>query len=330
MNSPPDRWIRALIAQEGGRTTFERFMELALYHPDHGYYRAKPTIGQTGDFFTSVSVGPLFGRILARQFLKFREELGNPADFQIVEYGGHAGRLRDDVLSDAPGLPYRIVEAGDPQPDTIHGCVISNELLDAFPVHRVRLSGGLWQELYVEYDFKTDSFRETAGALSTPRLNAILDVIQTADLVDGYTTEINLRALDWIRDVAQRLTRGYVITIDYGLERQDYFAPHRKEGTLLCYHQHQENRDPFLRVGRQDMTTHVEFTSLREAGEAAGLETLQFCDQTRFLLDAGRDVIEDIVSRHAGHWSPERNQLHQLMHPGFMGKTFKVLMQRKK
>ena len=322
--------ISGTIRAAGGRITFERYMDLALYHPRLGYYANRPPIGHHGDFFTSVSVGDLFGRILARQFLRYRDTLENPTGFRVVEFGGHRGQLREDVLREAPGLDYTIVEAGGNPPDHLTGCVFSTELLDAFPVHRVRVVKGQWQELYViEGDGEGPAFREIPGALSTPRLAQRFEGLP-AHLMEGYTTEVNLRATDWIREIARRLERGFVITVDYGYEHDEYFAPHRRDGTLLCHYQHTANREPFVRIGQQDITAHVEFTALIEAGRQAGLETILFCDQSQFLLEAGKELLEDIAARDAGRWSPDRNRLHQLIHPTLMGRTFKVLVQRKR
>lgn len=321
--------ISESIRTAGGRITFERFMELALYHPGMGYYVNRPSIGQNGDFFTNVSVGDLYGRILARQFLRYKESLGNPPEFQVIEFGGHRGQLQKDVLKEAPDLDYTIIEAGEALPDHITGCVFSNELLDAFPIHRVRVMNGKWQELYVAEGCEAGcSFIESPGELSTLRLAERLRGLP-AHLMEGYTTEINLRATDWIQKIARSLDRGYVITVDYGYDRDGYFAPHRKDGTLLCHYQHTANRDPFARIGQQDITAHVEFTSLMEAGGLAGLETVMFCDQSQFLLESGQDLVEEITTRDAGRWSPDRNRLHQLIHPTLMGRTFKVLIQRK-
>jgi SAM-dependent MidA family methyltransferase len=321
--------ITESIRSEGGRITFERFMDLALYHPQLGYYSNFPKIGKNGDFFTNVSVGDLYGRILARQFLRYRKSLDNPPDFRVVEFGGHQGQLRNDVLRDAPGLEYTVVEAGGSPPEHITGCVFSNELLDAFPIHRVRVVNGQWQELYVAEGREAGClFMEIPGALSTSRLTERLAGLP-AHLMEGYTTEVNLRATDWIRGIAGRLDQGYVVTVDYGHERDGYFAPHRRDGTLLCHYQHTANRDPFARIGQQDITAHVEFTSLMETGRQAGLETVMFCDQSQFLLESGQDLLEEITSRDAGRWSPDRNRLHQLIHPTLMGRTFKVLVQRK-
>lgn len=299
-------------------------MDLALYHPQLGYYTSrKNRIGKAGDYFTNVSVGPLFGKLLAKQFVQLRAELGNPPDFEVIEFGGHRGQLREDVLAVAPDLRYRVVEAGEPMPDTFVGCVFSNEFLDALPVHRVVVQNGQWQEIYV-----TQVFAELPGPLSTPRLAEYLHDLPV-NLMEGYRTEVNLRALDWLGDVAHRLARGFVLTIDYGYERSGYFAPHHRDGTLLCYHRHTKNDDPYRHIGEQDITAHVEFTSLIEHGNILGLEPVLFTDQSRYLLQLGEAEITEIVERTAGQPSKERQAIHQLIHPELMGRTFKVLLQRK-
>ena len=344
----------------GGRITFARFMELALYHPPHGYYAGKrERIGKQGDYFTSVSVGPLFGRILAKQFAKFREELGNPPEFEVVEFGGHRGRFREDVLAAIPDLSYRIVETGDPLPDSIVGCVFSNEFVDALPVHVVQVEDGTWQEVYVRTAFPSPEpspprgeglhnqrsplsspfrgedqgegiklFEESLGPLSTPRLAEYLRDLPVEHM-EGYRSEVNLRALDWLEDVSRRLKRGWIVTIDYGYERNEYFAPHHRDGTLLCYYRHVKSANPYANVGEQDITAHVEFTSLIEYGKKLGLETVLFTDQSHYLLQIGELEITEIVERTAGQPSKERAAIHQLLHPELMGRTFKVLVQRK-
>lgn len=317
--------IRADIARNGGRITFERFMELALYDPQHGYYTTgRERIGKQGDYFTSVSVGPLFGKLLAKQFLQFRAELGNPREFEVVEFGGRAGQLRDDVLAAAPDLRYRVVEVGDSLPDSIVGCVFSNEFFDALPVHRVKADGGQWREIYT-----TGDFAEVVGDLSTPALAESLRDLPV-HLMEGYRAEINLRTLDWLEDIARRLKHGFVLTIDYGYERPEYFAPHHRDGTLLCYHRHTKSANPYEHIGEQDITAHVEFTSLIEHGKRLGLEPVLFTDQSHYLLQIGKSVIAEIASRTAGQLSKERAAIHQLIHPELMGRTFKVLVQRKK
>jgi len=285
--------IRAEIARAGGRITFERFMDLALYHPQHGYYTSgRARIGKSGDYFTSVSAGPLFGRILARQFQQWGVT-------EVVEFGGYRGQLRADVLAAAPDLSYRVVEVGDELPHKITGCLFSNEFLDALPVHRVHAE----QEVYVTADFQ-----EVLGPMSDKRLPR---------LPKGYRSEFNLRAIDWLEDIARRLERGCILTIDYGFERAEYFAPHHKDGHLQCYYQHTKSNNPYERVGEQDISAHVEFTSLIEHGEKLGLETVLFTTQERYLTNVGEaEIVQDPKAA------------HQLLH-STMGHEFKVLVQRK-
>jgi SAM-dependent MidA family methyltransferase len=147
--------------------------------------------------------------------------------------------------------------------------------------------------------------------------------------MDGYRTEVNLRALDWLSDVAKRLKRGWIVTIDYGYERPEYFAPYRRDGTLLCYYRHTKSANPYMHVGEQDITAHVEFTSLIEHGRELGLDPVLFTDQSHYLLQIGEAEITEIVERTAGQPSKERAAIQQLIHPEMMGRTFQVLVQRK-
>jgi SAM-dependent MidA family methyltransferase len=282
-------------------------MELALYHPRHGYYTSgRARIGRQGDYFTSVSVGPLFGAILAAQFRAWGVR-------QVVEVGGARGQLREDVLAAAPELDYRVVEVGEELPARVDGCVLSNELLDAMPVHR--LVGD--REVYVDSEF-----REVLGPLTDRRLPR---------LPAGYRSEFNLRALDWVRDVAERLTAGsYLLTVDYGFERAEYFAPHHCQGHLQCYYRHRRSANPYQRIGQQDLTAHVEFTSVMEAGTAAGLEVVRFCEQGRYLLSVGAAVVAEWLEGAAGGRDRAWRAIQQLTHPGLMGQCFRVLIQRKR
>ena len=318
--------IRAEIARAGGRITFARFMELALYHSQYGYYTSGAArIGQRGDFFTSVSVGPLFGNFLVQFFRKLRAE-SDAINFAIWEFGGRGGELRNDVLAAAPELKWNIIEASDPLPVEMTGCVFSNELLDAMPVHRVQVQGGTWQEIFVAAS--ADSFIEEAGPLSDPRLAVALADLPVAQM-EGYRTEINLRALEWLEQIAARLRPGWLLMFDYGFERADYFAPHRRDGHLQCYFQHARHGDPFVNVGAQDITAHVDFSAVIERGRALGLEAVRFCEQGKFLLEEGTELIREIAERDAGKNSAERNAIHQLIHPTHMGRAFKALLLRK-
>ena len=319
--------MRGEMVRAGGKITFARFMELALYHPQFGYYTSGATrIGKRGDFFTSVSVGPLFGKILAQYFRKLRAESGT-SDFAVWEFGGRGGELRADASAVAPELEWNIIEARDRLPDAMSGCVFSNELLDALPVHRVQVRDGGWQEIFVAT--AADGFIEEAGSLSDPRLAVALAALPVAQM-EGYRTEINLRALDWLTQIAARLRRGWVLTFDYGFERDDYFAPHRRAGHLQCYFRHTRHHDPFCNIGAQDITTHVDFSALVEHGRALGLEPVRLCEQGMFLREEGADVIRAIVERDAGNFSKERNAIQQLLHPAHMGHAFRALLQQQR
>jgi len=318
--------IHAEIDRAGGKITFARFMELALYHPQFGYYRSgRARVGQAGDFFTSVSVGPLFGIILARCFQRLRAESGAPDDFAVWEFGGRGGELRADVLRAAPELAYRVLEIGASWPEVMSGCVFSNELLDALPVHRVQVCGGTWREIYV--NSHAQGFAEEIGPLSDARLGERLKDLP-CEQMEGFRTEISLQALDWLGQVATRLRQGWVLTCDYGFERADYYAPHRRAGHLQCYFRHTRHADPFRHIGEQDITAHVDFTALMEHGRTLGLTPVRLAEQGRFLLDEGAEVIREIGERDAGKVSSERNAIHQLIHPTHMGRAFRVLLQR--
>lgn len=309
--------IRAEIRRSGGRITFERFMELALYHPQHGYYTSgRAKIGKTGDYFTGVSVGPLFGKILARQFQQWGVN-------EVVEVGGHRGRLRDDVLAVAPKLKYRVIEVDDQLPEKIAGCVFSNEFLDALPVHRVQGD----REVYVverasrpfNEDTTTANGRDARSTVFAEELGPLSDA-RLPRLPEAYRSEFNLRALDWLEDISRRLTESaYILTIDYGFDREEYFAPHHKDGHLQCYYRHTKPGNPYEHIGEQDITAHVEFTSLIDHGKKLGLEPILFTTQERYLMRTGESEILQ---------ASERNAVHQLLH-STMGHAFKVLVQRK-
>lgn len=318
---------RKIIRAHGGRVTFAEFMGLVLYHPEAGYYtRGNTVIGPRGDYFTSPGAAPLFGRLLARQFLRFRAELGHPPGFAVIELGGHRGQLRQDVLGEAPDLDYHLVEVGDSLPSGLVGCVFSNEFWDALPVHRVKVVQGYWQEIYVREE--GEGFADELGPLSDPRLEEYLRELPVA-WMEGYETTVNLQAQEWMGRLGRSLERGFVLSIDYGFERAEYFSPQRPRGTLRCYYRHTLNDQYYARPGEQDLTAHVDFTALIEAGRSAGLKPVLFTDQGRYLVGIGQELFREISERTAGQFSRERQAIHQLIHPGLMGSAFKVLIQKK-
>ncbi|MFZ5875742.1 MAG: class I SAM-dependent methyltransferase [Nitrospirota bacterium] len=347
----------AIVAR--GPITFARFMELALYAPGAGYYmRDADRIGARGDFFTSSQAHTLFGELIARQIEEMAAQVGEES-FTVLEQGAGRGALAYDIVaalsasSGGAGVRYVIVEkspamiarqrqllapfvaAGrvtwaDALPiEPIVGCVLSNELVDAFPVHRVVRREGLLKEIYV--DVEGDAFVERLAAPSTPDLSAYLERLGVS-LAEGQQAEINLAAVAWIRAVGRALRRGFVLTVDYGYPADELYASHRTRGTLLAYHRHRTNEAFFERVGRQDLTAHVDFTTLVWAGQAAGLEVEGFTDQTSFLLGLGaHEVAERLLDAAADDAKRDHvlSGIRTLLDPQGMGRIFKVLIQRK-
>lgn len=349
--SPLEEALRAEIGRDGPMP-FRRFMERALYDPAHGYYASgRAVIGRAGDFYTSVSVGPLFGRLLASQFAQMWECLGRPARFEVVEQGAAGGEFAGDVLAAAQGgfaeaLHYRIVEpfsvnaarqrvrlAAFGGRVTWHGSVaelprftgvhFSNELVDAFPVHRVVFRGGVWRERCVGVDAE-GRFCWVDGPLFASDLAAIAPHLPP---LEGYETEVNLEAEPWIAAVAQRLERGCILVADYGFARADYYLLERSQGTLAAYRQHRRCDDPLAEPGACDLTAHADFTTLAQAGLAAGLTLAGFADQHHFLAALGRRMFPDVSDPR--ELTPERQRTMRafmtLMHPGMMGRDFHFL-----
>jgi SAM-dependent MidA family methyltransferase len=308
-------------------------METVLYHPELGYYASERNpIGRGGDFYTSSDLDPLFGRLLARKFSEMASRFDH---FTIVELGAGTGALARDILT-AQRFPYLILErsaamrmrqratlAGfdvawiDELPSRLNGCVFSNEFFDALPVHRLVRRAGVLREIYVN-----ESFEEVEGDL---RID-LRDV--DVPIGEGHSTEVNLEARQWMARIATSLERGYHLAIDYGYLRREFFA--RPSGTLMCYWRHQAVEDPYVRIGEQDITTHVNFSDLMDAGAAASLETIEFTTQMQFLINLG--ILDDLHALAAAGTAASIERLHalkKLILPGSMGERFKILLQKK-
>ncbi|WP_035993165.1 class I SAM-dependent methyltransferase [Leptolyngbya sp. KIOST-1] len=356
-----------------GRIPFAEFMELALYHPQGGYYTTKDAIlGFEGDFVTSAHLGHDFGELIATQFAEMWAHLERPNPFALVEMGAGQGLIAADVLSTLqnhfPGcfaaLDFQIVEKSDQlrvaqerrlspwagkvswltlediADDSITGCLFSNELVDALPVHQVVITESGLQEVYVTLTDGPDSpVREVVDAPSTPRLADYFTFVGI-DLADaqyapGYRTEVHLAALGWMKTVAAKLHRGYVLTIDYGYPASRYYSRARAQGTLQCYYQHAHHNDPYSHLGYQDITAHVNFTALERQGERCGLETLGATQQGMFLMALGLgDRLTALGQIQASDPATvnlaiqRRDRLHQLINPMGLG-NFVVLVQGK-
>ena len=338
-----------------GPVSFSWFMEQALYHPEFGYYSSgKARLGRKGDYFTNVSVGSMFGRLLAAQFADIWEKLGRTDDLTIVEQGAHAGDFARDVLAAlADGSPqcfervrYLIVE---PFPALRHhqeqaltkfrgkviwsgsletiqpfvGLHFSNELLDAFPVSLGSARRGSeeneteWFEKRVDWNGSEFLFVEwpVADGSLRERLESL------PGPPNGFQAEFNQAALDWIDVLSAKLQRGYVLTIDYGYVQDDLVQPSHRTGTLQCRAEHQLLESPLDRVGACDITADVNWSAIAQQAVKQKFQLAGFTDQHHFLTG--------IISEHpklASEGDPSsRRQLQTLLHPEMMGRSFQVL-----
>ena len=313
-----ERAIRRRIARHGP-ITFADYMSRALYGPG-GYY-TRNDIG--ADYYTSPRVHPAFGALLAVQLFQFWHLLERPDPFFVIESGAGDGLLGRDIFSAASHLPegfsgslrYVAVDRNSRGPTdltsaldqvvgdamrlpfrNVTGCIISNELLDALPVHRVRMENGSLRELYVGIesdvaDGYEGQLAEITGQPSTPALEQRLSDVGV-NLLEGQTAEICRQLDDWSASVASSLDAGFVFTIDYGRDAHDLYDPvHRPHGTLVTYRSHRQTDSPLVDPGRQDITAQVDFTSVRLAGERAGLTTVGDISQGRFLTRLGLQTV---------------------------------------
>jgi SAM-dependent MidA family methyltransferase len=316
--------IRSEIGR--GAITFDRFMELALYHPQHGYYIARSDRAtRTGDYLTAPETHPLFGHALARQLDEMWQLLGRPREFTLREYGSGTGSLalsvmeglqaEQSVLSGA--LRYRPVEVEQGRADAViarltnagfgdvfrdaaeplTGCVLANELLDALPVHRVVQRDGRLREIFVTW--RDGWFADEPAQPSTDALAAYLDAAGVS-LGEGQQAEINLRAPAWIESAAADLERGYLLLIDYGHSAKELYGPRRMRGTLLGYRGHEVSDDPYAAVGEQDLTSHVDLSAVESAARNAGLKAVGRTTQAEFLAALGLGELLDRLGRTAG------------------------------
>lgn len=328
--------------------SFRDYMDFSLYDESVGYYGSgKAAIGREGDFYTSVSVGPLFGQLLALQLKEIWEKLGKPDDFQIVEQGGHDARLAKDLLeacdADDPefgkSVSYTVCDrfpSTNHQKDPrLHYCrdlgdlapgsaavLLCNELLDAFPVHRIRYRSGKWKELWV-----VPANRELALQEREPsqRLASAIEqrIPSNQPFPESYTTEICLELKPWLTSAAATLGCGVLLAIDYGFVADDYYVPERTEGTLRCFRGHRADDDPFAAPGQMDMTAHVDWTAVEAGAQEAGLAAIGFADQGAYLTRLATPQLQ--ASDGAQLDRKWIRQFQTLTHPGMMGRSFGVM-----
>ena len=351
--------IRARISQHG-RITFAEFMGIALYHPTGGYYSRGGAVGPRGDFYTSPSAHPAFGALLAVQLRRMWELLGSPSPFDVVELGAGSGRLAADITAHAgrldpgfanavryvavdrtpqaldagglaaPGAPqsYDLVRAYGVPMRGVQGCFISNELVDAFPVHRFLVDDGVL-ELYVTE--RNGRLVEIPGEPSTPDLAARLERLPHR-LPPGYCGEVNLAIGPWMTEVGEALERGFVVTIDYGGIDTDLYSTRRMSGTLQTYRGHSPGAGPFAHVGLQDITSHADFSSIAYEGRRAGLETIGLVTQADYLARLGLGSwVRAIRTMGLGQQEKQANTMamRNLVDPSGLG-SFRVLVQEKR
>ncbi len=358
-----DNPLAAILAariRDGGPIPFAEFMRECLYHPEHGYY-SRTRAGRFGDYYTSVDVHPIFGRLLARQLAEMWGLLGSPRPFQVVEAGAGVGRLAGHILDFVErtfpdfyaALEYVAVErsaarlalqasglashaaAGRVSPATEipaiipAGCIFSNELIDALPTHRVSMEGGALREYFVGID--GGRFVDVLLDPSTPLLAEYFRE-QGIALTESQQAEVCLEACRWIENAGRALGRGFAITVDYGHEAPALHNEQHNRGTLLAYRDHTVTENILDAPGEQDLTSHVNFTALDHWGRREGLERAGLVTQSEFLVALGR------ANEFADLYEPGQSEIEKLrarlllknlIHPEGLGEKFQVLIQRK-
>ncbi len=343
-----------------GPIGFDKFMDICLYYPELGYY-SKPDmiIGKGGDFFTSSHLHSLFGAIIAKQIMEMWELMGKPDDFSIVEMGAGMGYLALDVFSYLSAinkkreisafynaLSYKIIEISpyliDKQKNLLNkysdkmtwhpdieslpeftGCFLSNELLDAYPVKIIEQNEKL-SEIYV--DLKDEVFTEIKRDVGSEILEYLNEF--NIKLTTPFRTEINLYIKKWIETLNSKLKKGFILTIDYGYPTNDYYGDHRNRGTLMCYHRHTVNENPYLNIGEQDITAHINFSALKKYGENLGMNSIGFTNQSTFLISLGiEEVIKEIYQE--SEYPQVMSKIKGLFLPQGLGETHKVFIQCK-
>ena len=346
--------VMALIVAKGS-LSFPHFFELALYHPEWGYYaRVNHTrTGREGDFFTAVSVGPLFGRILAEYALAQWQIQGSPISFRLVEWGAEQGDLARDIYQGvqdiggdfAQAFQYAVVEplcqkrqalieslAGIAEVVSTAaalgakpGLALANELIDALSFWLIRWEKGQWWERRVSCDESSKSLQfslESPGQELTDRLGILADF----SFPEGYETELRPSLAPFLSEMASVLSTGEVLLFDYGFERADLYHRSRTTGTLRTYGRHQAEEDPLTNVGQLDITAHVDFTALAEDAEKLGLLPQRLESQGNFLTKAAVDYLRE----REGEIDPHLiRQFQTLTHPAHLGVRFSVFRTQK-
>ncbi len=343
--------LQALIAQEirgnGGWIPFSRFMELALYAPQYGYYTGGAhKIGAAGDFITAPTLTPLFGQTLARQLaVLLPQTAGN-----LYEFGAGTGALAATLLQNlSDGLKHYYIIEVSPElaerqrryiaehapaavdkvthlsalPEQFDGIIIGNEVLDAMPCEIVQRQDDGFQQIGVILD-DNDAFTQQARPLTAPQLSAAAHTYFPA--CAPYTSELHPAQHAFMHTLAEKLTRGAVILIDYGFDAAQYYHPQRHMGTLIGHYRHHTVHDPFFHIGLTDLTAHVNFTDIAQAGTDAGLDLIGYTTQANFLLNLGiTEALAATASPESAAYLREAAAMQQLIDQHEMGELFKVI-----
>lgn len=346
--------IQQQIEQAGGWIDFAQFMHAALYAPGLGYYSSgAKKFGPAGDFVTAPEISPFFGQAFARQIQQALTEIRKlEINANVLELGAGTGRLARDLLLALEGLnqlpnTYFILEVSaylreeqqrtlqselpdaimkrvvwiDELPESFYGVILANEVLDALPVHI--FEQGITSINEVGVGLSNEGFVWKAQSVKS---QVLLNFVSQLGLSEGYVSETCLAATGLIASLAKSLELGTIFLIDYGFSRQEYYHPQRRQGTLMCHYRHHSHSNPFLYLGLQDITVHVDFTRVAEAGVASGLSLVGYINQAHFLINCGIiKLLEDIPKDDMVSYLPQAAEVQKLLSPAEMGELFKVI-----
>ena len=343
--------------RDHGPISFHDFMEMALYYPELGYYSSvNEKFGKSGDYFTAPLFTNVYGSIIAKQ-LEEMWRLAGKEEFTIVEYGAGSGALCADILDHLQenklfykNLRYCIIEKSDflrekqkrffsglpalqkitwlesiEEISPFTGCVLANEVLDNFSVHRVIMKEKELMEVFVDHN---NGFSE----ILKPATNNLKEYFTDLDveLPNDFCAEVNLEAIEWLKTISASLSKGFIITIDYGFPSSELYQPYRNLGTVVCYYKHAVNDHPYSNIGQQDITAHVNFSALDLWGTKSGLMNCGFTTQSQFLCGLGlTEYLRNLELKQKNDFDFRKKLmlLHTLLQS--MGKKFKVLIQQK-
>ncbi|GAB5045912.1 class I SAM-dependent methyltransferase [Thermodesulfovibrio sp. TK110] len=328
-----------------GPIPFDEFMEMALYFPELGYYSKNDIkIGKQGDFFTASHLGSVFGFLLSKEIKNLYKKLNCPQNFTVTEIGPGMGYLAKDLLDESSiNLRYNLVEINpsmrkiqrqhlNPYLDKtqwynsieelspFRGVFICNEVFDALPVRVFEIYDSKEvMEIYV--DFKNDELIEIFLPCRTDTLQYIKEFAPWVLKIKGYRSEVNLKMKFLIETMSKKLENGYVLIFDYGYNSQEYYHPDRTKGTLLCYHKHTINENPYINIGKQDITAHVNFTALKKWAEESGFKCEGYFSQSEYLISlCNETVLKEIYQRNL------IQSFKRLVLPQGMGESHKVMI----